>query len=65
MALICIQRSASFGQQTDVPAFLSSELEFLWESENTLEVPESVLIRFGNLLKKFFNSNLAITAHTM
>ncbi|WP_461639821.1 YncE family protein [Labilibaculum euxinus] len=48
IALICIQSSASFGQQTDVPAFLSSELEFLWESENTLEVPESVFFDADN-----------------
>ncbi|PKQ65755.1 hypothetical protein BZG02_01745 [Labilibaculum filiforme] len=41
IALICIQAMPSFGQQTDVPVFLSSELEFVWESENTLEIPES------------------------
>lgn len=42
IALICISSFASFGQQTDVPAFLCSKLEFVWESENSLEIPESV-----------------------
>jgi DNA-binding beta-propeller fold protein YncE len=42
LALLVLSASASFGQQTDVPAFLSPELTFIWESENTLEIPESV-----------------------
>lgn len=46
--LICISSFASFGQQTDVPAFLCSELEFVWESENSLEIPESVFYDADN-----------------
>lgn len=48
IALICIPSFASFGQQTDVPAFLCSKLEFVWESENSLEIPESVFYDADN-----------------
>lgn len=46
--LICISSFASFGQQTDVPAFLCSKLEFVWESKNSLEIPESVFYDTDN-----------------
>ena len=46
--LICISSFVSFGQQTDIPAFLCSELEFVWESENSLEIPESVFYDADN-----------------
>ncbi|WP_372755727.1 hypothetical protein [Labilibaculum sp.] len=42
LALFILPATVAFGQQTDVPAFLSSDLEFVWESDNTLEIPESV-----------------------
>lgn len=48
IALICMPSFASFGQQTDVPAFICSELEFVWESENSLEIPESVFYDADN-----------------
>lgn len=48
IVLICISSFASFGQQTDIPAFLCSELEFVWESENSLEIPESVFYDADN-----------------
>jgi len=48
VVLICILPVASIGQQTDVPAFLCSEMQFVWESANTLEIPESVFYDADN-----------------
>lgn len=48
LALFMLSASTSFGQQTDVPAFLSSDLQFVWESENSLEIPESVFFDAEN-----------------
>lgn len=40
--LTCLFPFSIIGQQTDVPKFICSELQFIWESENSLEIPESV-----------------------
>lgn len=42
LAIICLLPNVSIAQQTEVPNFLCSDFQFVWESDNVLEVPESV-----------------------